>query len=74
MVNRRVPRRLRDHDRHLQPSGAINLEALARAVSYFESIGHRVVVAPQVSSQWRYFASADRERLDAFHQRWPILP
>jgi len=50
------------------PSGAINPEALTRAVDYLQAKGHRVVVAPQTLHQWRYFAGEDNERIDAFHQ------
>src|SRR5687768_5423879 len=50
------------------PSGAINPEALTRAVDHLQAKGHRVVVAPQTFHQWRYFAGADEERIDAFHQ------
>lgn len=50
------------------PSGSVDGEALMRSVSYFESKGHNVVLSPQASYQWRYFAGNDEERLDAFHQ------
>lgn len=49
------------------PSGAVDSSALAQSVAHFEALGHRVVVAPQVSSHWRYFAGADEERIAAFH-------
>jgi muramoyltetrapeptide carboxypeptidase len=49
------------------PSGAVDPTALARSVAHFEALGHRVVVAPQVSSRWRYFAGTDEERIAAFH-------
>lgn len=49
------------------PSGAVDSTALARSVAHFESLGHRVVVAPQVNSRWRYFAGTDEERIAAFH-------
>jgi muramoyltetrapeptide carboxypeptidase len=50
------------------PSGAIDPQAIARAVDYLTAKGHRVIVAPQTVSQWRYFAGVDHERLDAFHR------
>src|SRR2546430_1106933 len=50
------------------PSGSVDREALTRAVNYFESEGHKAVISPQASYQWRYFAGNDEERLNAFHQ------
>lgn len=50
------------------PSGSVDKESLEHAVSYFESKGHKVVLSPQASYQWRYFAGNDEERLSAFHE------
>ena len=49
-------------------SGLVDPEAHGRSVAYFQSRGHLVIVAPNVSAQWRYFAGSDQERIDGFHQ------
>ena len=49
------------------PSGSVDGAALERAVTHFESLGHRVVVSPVAANAWRYFAGTDEERLVAFH-------
>lgn len=50
------------------PSGRVDPERLREGVARLESAGHRVVVEPQTSLSWRYFAGTDEERLDAFHR------
>jgi muramoyltetrapeptide carboxypeptidase len=49
------------------PSGFVDPEALARATAHLAALGHRVVVAPQTSARWRYFAGTDAERVDGLH-------
>jgi len=49
------------------PSGTIDAEALARATTYLEAAGHRIITTPQTTMRWRYFAGPDQDRLDAFH-------
>lgn len=48
-------------------SGRVDEAALRRSIAYFEALGHRVVLAPQATSSWRYFAGTDDERLRGFH-------
>jgi muramoyltetrapeptide carboxypeptidase len=50
------------------PSGAVDPERLARGIATLESQGHRVVQAPDVAGQWRYFSGTDQTRLDNFHR------
>ncbi|MBA2690509.1 MAG: LD-carboxypeptidase [Burkholderiales bacterium] len=50
------------------PSGVVDAQAHARSVSHLEALGHRVIAAPETTSQWRYFAGTDRERLAVFHR------
>ncbi len=50
------------------PSGVINIPRHEQAVTRLESLGYRVVVAPEASNQWRYFAGTDDERLASFHR------
>jgi muramoyltetrapeptide carboxypeptidase len=66
----RLPRRIeaRANIGIFAPSGMVDPSALARAVAYFESLGHRVVVAPQAKSSWRYFAGSDEQRITDFHE------
>lgn len=66
----RLPKRLRGPATIgvFAPSGVVDPAALERAVTYLQSLGHSVIVAPQVTTQWRYFAGRDRQRLEAFHQ------
>jgi muramoyltetrapeptide carboxypeptidase len=49
------------------PSGRVDAAMMRRARAWLSARGHRVVVAPQVASTWRYFAGRDHERLAAFH-------
>lgn len=49
------------------PSGVVDLQAHERSVAYLRSLGHTVIVAPQVAARWRYFAGTDEQRLDGFH-------
>lgn len=49
------------------PSGRVDEASVARGVSYLEDLGHRVVLAGQTSTAWRYFAGTDEERLAGFH-------
>lgn len=50
------------------PSGVLNPERLAAGIAQLQSQGHRLVIAPEVSAEWRYFAGTDEERLDSFHR------
>lgn len=50
------------------PSGSVAPERLEAGVARLEAAGHRVVVAAQARTQWRYFAGTDEERLDGFRQ------
>jgi len=50
------------------PSGAVDKEALVRAIAFLEAKGHHVRLAEQTTAQWRYFAGTDSQRLQAFHQ------
>jgi muramoyltetrapeptide carboxypeptidase len=50
------------------PSGRVDEALLAAGVAYVEDLGHRVVVAQETRSTWRYFAGSDDERLAAFHR------
>jgi muramoyltetrapeptide carboxypeptidase len=50
------------------PSGVVDQERLQRGVACLEGKGHRVIVAPETDSQWRYFAGTDEQRLAAFHR------
>lgn len=49
------------------PSGRVDAAMMHRARAWLGARGHRVVVAPQVASKWRYFSGRDHERLAAFH-------
>lgn len=49
------------------PSGNVDPARLDQGVARLEAAGHRVVVAGQARSQWRYFAGTDEERLEGFH-------
>ena len=49
------------------PSGVVNLPRMKAAVDALQERGFRVVVAPAVEKQWRYFAGTDDERLASFH-------
>ena len=50
------------------PSGRVDEALIASGVAYIEDLGHRVVVAEETRSTWRYFAGTDEERLAAFHR------
>ena len=41
------------------PSGVVNLPRMKAAVEALTERGLRVVVAPAVQKQWRYFAGTD---------------
>jgi muramoyltetrapeptide carboxypeptidase len=48
------------------PAGfVIDEAAIDRAIAYFETLGHRVVVDPSVGTRWERFAATDDERLAA---------
>lgn len=49
------------------PSGRVDPDRLEEGRLRLEAAGHRVVVAPETSRAWRYFAGTDEERLQAFH-------
>lgn len=49
------------------PSGVVNIPRLDAAVAALETLGHRVIIAPEIGAQWRYFAGTDEERLASFH-------
>jgi muramoyltetrapeptide carboxypeptidase len=49
------------------PSGRVDEAALKRGISYLEDLGHRVIVAPEVLHEWRYFAGSDEERVAGLH-------
>ena len=48
-------------------AGAVVSERLEKGVRAFEILGHRVIVAPAATLQWRYFAGTDAERVASFH-------
>jgi muramoyltetrapeptide carboxypeptidase len=50
------------------PSGRVDEALLASGVKYLEDLGHKVVVAEETLSTWRYFAGTDEERAAAFHR------
>jgi muramoyltetrapeptide carboxypeptidase len=50
------------------PSGRVDGELLALGVSYLEDLGHKVVVAEETLSTWRYFAGTDEQRAAGFHR------
>jgi muramoyltetrapeptide carboxypeptidase len=43
-----------------------DLAALERGVDYLRGLGHEVIVAPQTTLGWRYFAGTDDERVAGF--------
>jgi muramoyltetrapeptide carboxypeptidase len=49
-------------------SGRADPVQLAQGIAHLEELGHRVVVAPEVGNEWRYFAGTDEERLAGFHR------
>ena len=49
-------------------SGRVDGAQLARGVAHLTDLGHRVVVAPEMDTEWRYFAGTDEERLAGFHR------
>ncbi|MCY7387864.1 MAG: LD-carboxypeptidase [Burkholderiales bacterium] len=49
------------------PSGVVNLPRMNAAVDALVERGYRVVIAPEVDKQWRYFSGTDVERLSSFH-------
>ncbi|HUP98240.1 MAG TPA: LD-carboxypeptidase [Usitatibacter sp.] len=49
------------------PSGHADAEKLAAGLAYLRDLGHRVVMPDETSSEWRYFAGTDNERLAGFH-------
>ena len=48
-------------------SGRVDSGLLAKGLDYLRDLGHRVVVAPETSQEWRYFAGTDDERLAGLH-------
>jgi muramoyltetrapeptide carboxypeptidase len=48
-------------------AGAVVPERLAMGVRALETLGHQVIVAPEATLQWRYFAGTDAERVASFH-------
>jgi len=48
-------------------SGRVDPAQLARGVAHMRDLGHRVIVAPETSQEWRYFAGTDEERVAGFH-------
>jgi muramoyltetrapeptide carboxypeptidase len=48
-------------------SGRVDEGALKKGVSYLEDLGHRVILAPEVLHEWRYFAGSDEERVAGLH-------
>lgn len=48
-------------------SGHVDPARLEEGIARLEAAGHRVVLAGQARSQWRYFAGTDQERLDGLH-------
>ncbi len=50
------------------PSGVINAVRHEKSVEYLRGLGFKVVVAPEASAQYRYFAGTDTERLASFHR------
>jgi muramoyltetrapeptide carboxypeptidase len=61
---RRIPARARIGV--CAPSGRVDPAALERGLDYLRGLGHEVVVAPQTTLGWRYFAGTDDERVAAF--------
>ena len=49
-------------------SGKVDTAQLARGVDHMRARGHRVMVAPETSHDWRYFAGTDEDRLEGFHR------
>lgn len=49
------------------PSGAVNAERLQSGIAKLVALGYRVVTAPGVLDQWRYFAGTDQHRLDSMN-------
>lgn len=49
------------------PAGALSYERVKAGLTTLESLGYRVVTAPEVCNEWRYFAGTDDERLTSFH-------
>jgi muramoyltetrapeptide carboxypeptidase len=49
------------------PSGIVNLPRLEAAMAALQARGNRVLLAPGVGEQWRYFAGTDEARLASFH-------
>lgn len=50
------------------PSGRVDAAQLAAAAAHLTEQGHRVVMAPGTTNEWRYFAGTDEERLADFHE------
>jgi len=49
------------------PAGALSYERVQAGVATLESLGYRVIIAPEICNEWRYFAGTDDERLASFH-------
>ncbi len=50
------------------PSGVVNVERHEKSMANLQSLGFRVVVAPEALQSWRYFAGTDEERVSGFHR------
>ena len=50
------------------PSGVINVERHEKSVAYLRAAGFRVLVAPEATAEYRYFAGTDEQRLASFHR------
>lgn len=50
------------------PSGRVDVAQLTAAVAHLTDQGHTVIVAPETSFEWQYFAGTDEERLEGFHR------
>jgi muramoyltetrapeptide carboxypeptidase len=48
-------------------SGRVDPAPLERGVQYLKSLGHEVIVAPETTLGWRYFAGTDEERVAGLH-------
>jgi muramoyltetrapeptide carboxypeptidase len=49
------------------PSGKVDEAALDAGVAWLQDLGHTVVVPPQTTHEWRYFAGYDDERVAGLH-------
>jgi muramoyltetrapeptide carboxypeptidase len=49
-------------------SGSVDPARLDEGIARLEAAGHRVAVAGQARSRWRYFAGTDAQRLEGLHR------